>query len=141
MSLPKFDRYGFARACLNALDLMGAQAKTDFVKYIMAASTGDDRTIEDCKTKYVNHASFRGVPDVSPNPVFPGEPVVTIRPSAGDVLRQQSELISKYAADLDKVMETHECRRNCTACAELRSRATLARDIALIYFRASTSEV
>lgn len=58
-----------------------------------------------------------------------------------NLLRLQSELISKYAAELDKFMQTHECRRNCDTCTELRSRATLARDISLIYFRAATLEV
>lgn len=59
---------------------------------------------------------------------------------AVDVARGQAELLSRYAAELDKVMETHECRRKCTTCVELRSRATLARDMSLIYFRAAELE-
>jgi len=148
-----------AKAVFNVLQLIGGDAKHEFIQDFNALDSsissdikppiydrscsitmplcgevelpGDDRTAESCRNMYPDP---RGTS-------FPPQPPNLGVASARDVLREQSELISKYAAELDKFMQTHECRRNCDTCTELRSRATLARDISLIYFRAATLEV
>lgn len=57
--------------------------------------------------------------------------------SARDVLREQSELISKYAAHCERKAST--CS-NVATLLEYTQRAKLARDMSLIYFRAATLE-
>lgn len=81
-----------------------------------------------------------GVPnDAQPatEPGLPPEPAVPRSSSARDVLREQSELISKYAAHCER--KTEVCSTVATLL-EYTARAKLAREIALIYFRAATLE-
>lgn len=92
---------------------------------------GDDRTIESCRAQFPNTEPFRGVP-------FPPQPPNLGVSSARDVLREQSELISKYAAYCER--KTEVCSTVATLL-EYTARAKLAREIALIYFRSATLEV
>ncbi len=68
---------------------------------------------------------------------FHSEPAVAQPSSARDVLREQSELISKYAAYCETKAST--CS-NVATLVDYSQRAKLARDIALVYFRAATLE-
>lgn len=90
----------------------------------------DDHTIESCRALFPGIRTYTGAP-------FPPEPVVVRRDSSRDVLRQQSELIAKYAAHCESKAAT--CS-NVATLVEYQHRAKLARDISLIYFRAATLE-
>lgn len=151
-------RFGFARAVMNALKLMGPEAELDFVAYVrdvtktipkaatiydtscrlpapapsmprIELEIPDDRTpLKNCRCAFPNSG---GTP-------FPGDVAAVVPRGPRDVLREQSELIAKYAAHCEAKAST------CSTVATLvdySERAKLARDIALIYFRAATLEV
>lgn len=73
----------------------------------------------------------------TPEPGFPAQPPNLGVASARDVLREQSELIAKYAAHCEG--KTSTCS-NVATLLEYTARAKLARDMSLIYFRAATLE-
>lgn len=91
----------------------------------------DDRTAESCRSMFPDIRTYRGTS-------FPPQPPNLGVASARDLLREQSELIAKYAAHCEAKAST--CSTVATLL-EYTERAKLARSIALIYFRSATLEV
>lgn len=119
---PKFDQPKFDNECRLMMPPV-------------AENNHDDHTLESCKAKFTDPRSFNRP---APDPKLPDSDVDPVAAMSRDVLRAQSELIAKYAAHCES--KTSTCS-NVATLLDYTRRVTLAREIALIYFRAATLEV
>lgn len=58
---------------------------------------------------------------------------------AADMARRQAELLSKYAAAMEAQI-SKSGHASCAPCVDLHARATLAREMSVVYFRAAELE-